>query len=147
MAKKWIESHLSSNIDDVIEYFKVVPTKITEKVNKEIPSIRKETKSMVKQHLTKGNGVDIGIYKNSIIVKNLTRKKDEIHFQVGANKPHHRLTHLLEHGHRMIPNKYFYRNVSKTKAIPHIKQGQDYADKAVENLYWKAIDLALKEGE
>lgn len=138
-----IETNLNVDIKDTLNYFENVSKDISKKVNEDIPNIQKDTKKVVKSHLSKGNGVDKGIYKRSIVYRNLSNSEQIVHFQVGGNKKHYRLTHLLEHGHKMIPNKHFYRHVVRTKAIPHIQYGQDYADKAVENLYEKAIELAL----
>lgn len=132
---------LFANVDKYIEN---VPNEINDEVAKEIPSIQSNTKKMVKGALTKGNGVDVGIYKKSIKLENSSTGKDEIKFVVGATKPHYRLSHLLEHGHKMTPNKHFYRNVPYTRSIPHILPAQDYVDDAVISLYKKALDKALK---
>lgn len=139
-----IKSKFQSDIKDVEHFLENVPNTIINEVNNEAPKIKTESKKIVKNHLTKGNGVDVGIYKKSISMKSLSRNKGEIHFAVGAEKPHYRLSHLLEHGHDMVPNSHFYRHVSRTKAIPHILPAQEYADAAVVKLYEKALDKALE---
>lgn len=133
-----------SGIDIAENYLLTVPNEINNEVSKEIKPIENKTKRMIKSALTKGNGVDVGIYKKSIKFKDFSKSKDEINFKIGAVKPHYRLSHLLEHGHKMVPNKHFYRHVQRTKAIPHILPAQDYVDKAVMSLYEKAIEMALK---
>lgn len=137
---------ITGNFKEVVDFLEQVPRETMIEVNREIPSIKKESKDRVKEKLTPGNGVNVGVYKKSLVIRNLASNDQEIHFQVGGNKKHYRLTHLLEHGHRMIPNRHFYRRVSRTKAIPHIAPAQEWADKAVEELYVKAINKATKKG-
>jgi len=127
-------------------------------VQADVKDVKTKTKSIVKQNLTQGAGVDKGIYKKSIVVNNLINDPDILAYQVGSKK-HYRLSHLLEDGHK----KWVFRRGSgrptyrgnigmnllsgKTRSIPHIKPGQDYADKAVVEMHEKAWNKATKKGE
>ena len=99
------------------------------------PIIR-QTKSLVKSKLAKGNGVRTGKYKKGITSRNLS-KDDVIYFQVGGNKKTYKLTHLLEQGHVLW--LWGKKTNRRTKSIPHIEPGQDYADKRVLDAYKKAV--------
>lgn len=136
-----------SNAEAFIKYFETVPDEITRQVNKGIPSIQKNTRKIVRQHLTKGNGRDTGVYKKHIVIRDLTTSTEEVHFQVGGSKKHYRLTHLLEHGHHIVVTRgdgVQYCLLKSTKAIPHIAPGQEYADKEVVGLYEEAIEKSLE---
>ena len=130
-------------IEKINFFFENFPETVHREVNKDIPTIMKTTKRIVKRKLRKGNGVNEGIYKKSIIYKRLTDSTEIVEFVVGGNKRHYRLTHLIENGHRIKSHGRFIPGKT-TKAIPHIQYGQAHADKAVLALYDKALDKALK---
>lgn len=131
-----------------------IDKKFRENVKSDVKEIKKETKSIVKKKLEKNHGVEYGVYKKSIVIHNLENSGDRIGYQVGSKK-HYRLTHLLENGHEIWvfirgKGRPTYRgNVGmnklnrKTKKIPHIQYGQEYADKAIVEMYENAWEKAL----
>lgn len=147
---------------DFAKWLGKVPDNIQSDLNKKIPSVKRQTKKVVKDHLTFGNGVEEGIYKKSFTVIDLSENRWHIGFQVVAKKPHYRLTHLLENGHRI---KLFtpghgeqtkhgnigmsfvstLRTGNRTKEIPHIEPGQTYAEDRIIRLYWDTINERYSE--
>lgn len=146
---------IKSNINDFIKYFNTVTDEVANEVYAKAPNVKRATKRATIKHLTNDRGVDVGVYRKSIVIKNLAKDRYELNYRVGGNKKHYRLTHLLEHGHQ-IKNKmggpYPIRSPfakapigsMTTVKVPHIIYGQQYADKAVPDMYEKAIDKSLK---
>lgn len=132
------------DLEKLYNYVNGVNDVIKLSVEDEIKELEKTTKHIVMKNLHKGHGVDKGIYKKHIVIVNLHESLGDVHFQVGANKGHHRLTHLLENGHRIKINGQFIGK--RTREIKHIGPGQDYVDKTALNLCEKAIDKAFKKG-
>lgn len=68
--------------------------------------------------------VRTGKYKKHLIqrtyIETLTERKNII----GVKSPHHRVAHLIEHGHAK-------KNGGKTKAIPHFAYAEDYIMQAL----------------
>lgn len=136
----------ADGITESIRYFENVDKYIENELELRVPEVKRKTKEAVLSGLTKSHGVDKGIYKRSIVINSLSRKYDaNIHFQVGSKK-HYRLSHLLEHGHK-VRGCFRRKNDMPTKAIPHISLGQDYIDKAGEEMYEEAIKKALERGK
>lgn len=151
-----INISVKSNARDWVKYLNRVPTETQLIIDENIPNVRSRTKRKVKSYLTNGSGVNEGIYKKSFVINNYAESKWHVGFQVFAKKPHYRLTHLLEYGHR---KKVFRWGVGKqtkwgnvgmvfiqgqTKSIPHIQPSQEYAEEAVIKLYDKAIKKSLE---
>lgn len=99
MAKTRASIHIKTNAKDWVKYLNEVPEKTQLYVDGKIPKLRSNTRKNVRSHLTKGHGVDEGIYRKSFIINNFAESKWHVGFQVFAKKPHYRLTHLLEDGH------------------------------------------------
>lgn len=119
-----------------------------EDLGKNMTPVMKESKSITKSKLKKGHGKNTGVYSKSLVVRNSSQlAKGYFCYQVGGNKTHYRLTHLLENGHKLVPNKHFYRNIGsrKTQAIPHIIYGQNYVDDEGFNAVKKSINNAFKK--
>lgn len=151
-----------SSHQDFAKWIGKVPDRIQADLNKKIPYVKQQTKKVVKDHLTFGNGVKEGIYRKSFTAINLSENKWHIGFQVVAKKPHYRLTHLLENGHRI---KIFtpghgdltkHGNIgmsfvstaktgNRTRKIPHIEPGQAYAEDKIIRLYWDTINEKYSE--
>lgn len=126
--------------------FPKVDKLIENELEQKVPEVKRKTKEAVLSGLTKGHGVDKGVYRKSIVINSLSGRYDaNIHFQVGSRK-HYRLSHLLEHGHK-VRGCYRRKNDMPTKAIPHISLGQEYIDKAGEKMYVEAIKKALERGK
>lgn len=132
------------DLEDFIKYINNLPTAVKDELNEEIKPLKQKTKQIVKHCLTKGHGVQKGIYKKHIVIRTLDNEPGHVHFQVGGNKGHYRLTHLLENGHRIKMNGVFLNH--NTKKVEHIAPGQDYVDKHVIILMKKATKKATKKG-
>lgn len=147
---------------DFAKWIGKVPDKIQAELNQKIPYIRRQTKKVVQSNLKFGAGVDEGIYRKSFTSINLSENKWHIGFQVVAKKPHYRLTHLLENGHRIKiftpgqgePTKRgnigmsFYsgsRYGDRTRSFPHIEPGQRYAEDRIIRLYYATINKKYSE--
>lgn len=140
------------DIDEYMLYFKKVPLDVEDEVYKHYPKLRGNTKKIVKDNLTKGHGYQKGIYKKSIVQRNLAEDRTEIHFIVGANKKHYRLTHLLENGHGVKVGGKFVSPLKSTGTnlttkIVHIAPAQEYANRVTYNLYTNAIKLAFRKAK
>lgn len=146
-----INIKVSSNAQDWVRYLNTVAEKTQIDIDQKIPTVSSNTRKNVRGHLTKGNGVDEGVYRKSFIINNFAESKWHVGFQVFAKKPHYRLTHLLEYGHKKkvfrwggsIRTKWGNFGMvvigGQTKAIPHIEPAQDYAEEKVIKLYREAI--------
>lgn len=163
---------IEPNTRSYIEWLTVVPEMIQLEVESELPRVRRATKKEVQSHLTSDFGVDEGVYRRSFIINNYSNSKWEVAFQVYAKKPHYRLTHLLEDGHKTILFRWGkgrpthitgavgmsqifktennYKNHKHepgwTGSVEHIEPGQEYAEKELPNLYDKGINKVLKRG-
>ena len=151
------------NTEDYVRWLNDVPQRIQREIEEDIPVLRRNTKKIVQSKLKKGNGVDEGIYRKSFIINNFAESKWHIGFQVFAKKPHYRLTHLLEDGHRikvftrgkgvktyngnigMSFVKTRMRPSGVTKSIKHIEPGQEYAEEQLPILYRKSYTKILTE--
>lgn len=132
----------SNDLKRAIKYLQNVSDDIKDEIEKQIEPAKKQTKQIVKQNLTKGHGVDKGIYKEHIVINNLSKGQGDIHFQVGANEGHHRLTHLIENGHRVVAHG---RDTGKrTRPMVHIAPGQEYIDRQAIILCKKGIKEAFE---
>lgn len=107
--------------------------------------VMKKSKRVTRSHLIERKGVDTGTYRKNLIVRNSSElSKGYFHYQVGGNKKHYRLTHLLENGHKLVPNRHFFRIIDgNTRAIPHIVYGQELVDKEAVKALEVAIDNAF----
>lgn len=158
-----IKFEINTNATDWIKWLNNVPERTQIEVENTIPNISRRTKTVVKKNLRKGAGVDEGIYKRSFKINTFAENKWQVGFQVFAKKPHYRLTHLLEYGHRMklfrwgkgTPTKWgnvgmsfvstLKRPSGKTEAVPHIAPAQEYAIRKVNNLYYNTINKIMTE--
>lgn len=158
-----IKVHLDSNARDYSEWLNNVAERTQRKLEAKAPIIKRRTKKTVQKHLVKGKGLEEGIYRKSFTINDYSQTKWEICFQVYAKKPHYRLTHLLEDGHKMFlfrwgrgrPTKWGNvgmaftttrrRPKGRTHVVKHIKPGQQYAEKQFPKLYDEGINSVLKE--
>ena len=148
--------NISSNAQDWVKYLNTVAEKTQLDIEGKMPSLKQGTKRTVQRELKPNFGVDEGIYRKSFRINSFAESKWHIGFQVFARKPHYRLTHLLEYGHRKKVFRWGQGKRTKwgnvgmvflsgmTKEIPHIEVGQEYAEEKVYALYQKAIEKNLE---
>ena len=149
--------------ESYIKWMSEIPERTQLLIEEQYPAIRRRTKKVVQEHLTPKLGVDEGIYRKSFIINNFAESKWQIGFQVFAKKPHYRLTHLLEDGHRiklftwgrgdmtkwgnigMSFVKTRFRPSGYTREVKHILPGQEYADKQVPLMYRRSYTKIMLE--
>lgn len=153
-----IRVYFDSNARNYAAWLNGVPEKIQHRLEDKTPKLKRNTKKVVQNHLVPGKGVDDGIYRKSFTINDYSQSKWEISFQVFAKKPHYRLTHLLEDGHKVVVFKWGRGSPTKwgnigmnyihkrTMNIPHIEPGQLYAEKNFPILYDEGVNYVLQEG-
>lgn len=109
-------------------------TQYTDEVKEEIDQIINDVAKEAKSDVRGGSPIRTGAYRKSWAVSFDKKGSGNSGFTVYAKAPHYRLTHLLEDGHKT-------KNGGKTKAQPHIRQVQDWADKEA----LKRIEEAIKK--
>lgn len=80
----------------------------------------------IKQYLRKGHGVRTGDYRNHFAVGGGWEKRHHYYREWYVGGGRHRLTHLLEYGHLTCDG------TRRTKAVEHIKYGQQIAEQVLE---------------
>lgn len=106
----------------------------TDEVKEEVDQIIKDVAKEAKSDVRSGAPVRTGAYRKSWAVNFDKKKSGNAGFTVYAKAPHYRLTHLLEDGHKT-------KSGGKTKAQPHIRQVQEWADKEA----LRRIEEAIKK--
>jgi hypothetical protein len=159
---KAIDVSIDFETQDFAKWIGNVPDRIQTELNNKIRPLKRNTKKVVKDHLQYGAGVETGIYKKSFTIIDLSENKWHIGFQVVAKKPHYRLTHLLENGHRIkifTPGRgeqtkrgnigmsfvTTLRTGARTHSFPHIEPAQTYADNAIIALYKDTVNRKFSE--
>lgn len=104
---------------------------VTEKVKKAVDTVAKEVNEEIKNHITfnEVTGKYIKSFRLKTSFEDKWNKRNTWYVANGE----HRLTHLLEHGH-------VKRNSGRVKAYPHIKYGEEFAQKRLPELVKKAVD-------
>lgn len=79
-----------------------------------------------------------GKYARSLTVKDHSKPQD-VFYEITGAKKEYRLSHLLEHSHKVHP--YGNKKITKmTKEIPHLIYGQEKVDKEAPKACEKVID-------
>ena len=159
-----VQVTFDSNIQDYAAWMGGVPKSIQVELDRKVPKIGSKTKRVVKKELKPGFGVDEGIYKRSFTLNTFSENKWAVGFQVFAKKPHYRLTHLLEDGHRIkmfTPGRgkrtkfgnvgmsfvsTLRRPNGRTNEFVHILPGQTYGEQTVIDLYKETTEKYLGKG-
>lgn len=122
MSQKINSSQVALAIMDNLKY---QTSEIQKSVDTATKSVANNTKKIIQQDAP----VRRGNYKKSWKVKKIKDGSYIIH-----SVKHYRLTHLLEHGHRL-------KNGAMSKAFPHIVNGEEYAQSELP----KRIEKILKD--
>lgn len=101
-----------------------------EAVKRAVEQCAKETKAEITAHakFRKGTGAYVKAFELKVVY--VDEMNERIRWQVKA--PRYRLTHLLEHGHRIVDVNH--RLHGNTKPIPHISYGEALAEKRLPQL-------------
>lgn len=151
----------NSNARDFAKYMSEVPEKTRVEIDRQLPTLRRNTKKVVQSELRGGkHGLDKGVYRKSFIINNFAQSKWEIGFQVYAQAPHYRLTHLLEDGHETKifrwgqgeltrkGNKGMVnigrRGANIKGASQHIAVGQKYAEDKIDEVFKQALNKSFE---
>lgn len=104
-------------------------------VKRAVEQCAKETAAEIKAHAVFRPRTGNYVKSFQLKVVFVDELNERIRWQVKA--PHYRLTHLLEHGHRIVDvNHRFHGN---TKPIPHISYGAALAEKRLPELVKEEI--------
>lgn len=107
---------------------------VSEKIEEAVEMIANEVNEEIKRRVTFRQPT--GKYVKAFRIKKINTGSKHNHSRVWhVLGPHYRLTHLLEHGHAM-------RGGGRVRAFPHIKYGEDLAERRMEELSEKAVQDA-----
>lgn len=125
------------NVDElaeaIAEYMENYSQDVTDRVKKAVDVVSKATNEEIKKHITfkQPTGKYVRAFRIKKSYEDGYKKINTWHVGNGQN----RLTHLLEKGHAL-------RQGGRTKAYPHIKYGEEIAQKRMEELAKEAIENA-----
>ena len=99
-------------------------------VKRAVDQCAREMNAEIKAHAVfrRGSGAYVKAFQTKTVFEDEQNKR--VRWQVKA--PHYRLTHLLEHGHRIVDVNH--RLHGNTKPIPHISYGAALAEKRLPEL-------------
>lgn len=138
-----MKSIVLAGVDKVVKYMDNVPRALQTELEIRSKSLKSATRKEYRRNLYWGHGKREGVYKANIIARDLDRTRENISFVVGGRKPHYRLAHLIENGHRII--SHGKDTGKKTRSFPHVQPAQEFANKEIIKLYDEAIERALKK--
>lgn len=121
---------------ELMEYADDVTEGVFEAVDEAANACNKE----IKQHLSKGHGVDTGKYRKAFRLKTTEQTKYNKEKTWYVKSPEHRLTHLLENGHVLRDKEG--RVYGRSPAIKHIAAGEQIAKKVMQEMSEKAVTNA-----
>ena len=107
---------------------------VSEKIGEAVELVAKEVNDEIKAHVTFRQPT--GLYVKAFRIKKINTGNKLNHSRVWhVASPHYRLTHLLEHGHAL-------RNGGRARAFPHIRFGEELAERRIQELTEKAVQDA-----
>ena len=107
---------------------------ISEKIGEAVEIVAKEVNDEIKQHVTFQERT--GKYVKAFRIKKINTGSKYNHSRIWhVQSPHYRLTHLLENGHAL-------RNGGRARAFPHIRFGEELAERRMQELLEKAVQDA-----
>lgn len=107
---------------------------VSEKIQKAVDVVAEEVNNEIKQHVTFQQRT--GDYLKAFRIKKLNTGSKHNHSRIWhVLAPHYRLTHLLEHGHAL-------RDGGRSRAFPHIKFGEELAERRMQELTERAVQDA-----
>ena len=107
---------------------------VSEKIEEAVETVANEVNDEIKRRVTFRQPT--GKYVKAFRIKKINTGSKHNHSRVWhVASPNYRLTHLLEHGHAL-------RGGGRTRAFPHIKYGEDLAERRMQQLSEKAVQDA-----
>jgi len=128
---------MSIKVDDlpdlISEYMSNYSQNITDGIKNSIDIVAEETNEEIKKHIAfkQHSGKYVKAFRTKTSFEDRYNKRKTWYVANGQ----YRLTHLLENGHAL-------RNGGRSKAYPHIKYGEELAQKRMEELAKEAIENA-----
>lgn len=128
---------MSTNIDGladlIAEYMGKYTLAMTDEIKKDVDIVANEVNEEIKQNVTFEQPT--GKYVKAFRIKTAFEDRFNKRKTWYVADPHYRLTHLLENGHAL-------RNGGRSREFPHIKYGEELAQKRMEELAKEAIENA-----
>lgn len=121
--------------DLIAEYMSNYTEVVNEEMKKAVDNVAKEVNKEIKSHVTFKQPT--GDYVKSFRIKKTYEGRFSKTKTWYVAEPHYRLTHLLEYGHALV-------NGGRSKEFPHIKYGEELAERRMEELAKEAIENANK---
>jgi len=107
---------------------------VSQKIGEAVELVAKEVNDEIKAHVTFKQ--QTGLYVKAFRIKKINTGNKLNHSRIWhVASPHYRLTHLLEHGHAL-------RNGGRARAFPHIRFGEELAERRMQELTEKAVQDA-----
>jgi len=107
---------------------------VSEKIGEAVDIVAKEVNDEIKAHVNFKQPT--GQYVKAFRIKKINTGNKLNYSRVWhVASPHYRLTHLLEHGHAL-------RNGGRARAFPHIRFGEELAERRMQELSEKAVQDA-----
>ncbi len=105
---------------------------VTEALGAAVNTVAKNVNKVIKEHIPfkQRTGEYVKAFRVTDTSESPTERKKNWHVE----KPHYRLTHLLEKSHLTRDG------VTRTRAYPHIKYGEEYARANLEKEFEKELD-------
>lgn len=104
---------------------------VVEALGAAVDTVAKKVNSVIKEHITFDQRT--GKYVKAFRIRDVSRTSTERKKAWYVASPHYCLSHLLEKGH-------ITRNGGRTRAFPHIKYGEEYAEANLENEFKKELE-------
>lgn len=127
----------SINIDElanaIVQGLENYTQDVTDNLKKGVDTVSKEVNEEIKNHITFKQPT--GKYAKAFRIKTSFQDKYNKRKIWYVTDGEHRLTHLLENGHAL-------RQGGRSNAYPHIKYGEELAQKRMEELAKEAIENA-----
>lgn len=119
--------------DLIAEYMSNYTENVTEEVKKAVDTVAKETNEEIKKHITfqQPTGKYVKAFRIKKAFEDKFNKKNVWYVANGQ----YRLTHLLEKGHALSQG-------GRSKPFPHIKYGEEFAKKRMEEMAKEAVENA-----
>lgn len=117
----------------IAEYMSNYSQDITDGVKKAVDVVAKETNEEIKKHVTFKQPT--GEYVKAFRIKTIYESKYNKGKVWRVLEPYYRLTHLLEKGHAL-------RQGGRAQEYPHIKYGEELAQRRMEELVKEVIEDA-----
>lgn len=118
---------------EIAKSLEVYTEEVTTSVKKAVDTVGQEVNAEIKSHISfkQPTGKYVKAFRVKTSYEDKYNKRNTWYVANGQ----HRLTHLLEKGHSL-------RNGGRTQAYPHIKYGEELAQRRLEQLSKEAIENA-----